>query len=1307
MRFPLLFALLLLVISAGATKMIPAAELPILTFEADSFDNWKIKGTAFGTGPTEKLPPEIGGTVREFCENSFGASTTGGFEGQGELLSPLIALELPFLSFRLGGSEEGIGIEMLVDDEVVHRAVPNGSLNLQRITWDVSPWLNREVRFRIFDESLYDYLVIDHLVSHNRPNPTFPLSTRAGLPYEPDLTKSALLPNILLPAGMEASLFATHESNGVLAPTSLTIAEDGKVFLAESSHYRSGAGTDRAWVMDDIASQSVVDRAKLHQKWSHQIPASNLSGKPEEIRWLQDTTNDGHADSSGIYATDFDNSTHGMAGGLLSFDGVLYFGCLPNLYALSDLDSDVKVDSSETIILQDGFGVRVSLAGHDLNGFKLGPDGRIYGTVADCGLNLTTNEKLNYSLPNHGAAFRFDPDGSNFEIFHTGLRNPKDIAFNELGDAFVVDNDAGLGDQSRIVYLVEGADSGWRREHQTMHALYPQIGLNEKPLNCWMEDRMWDLANPSQPAWILPPIAHLTDRPSGLAFQPGTALGGDFENHFFICDQAGGPTHSAIYSFSLSPYRSSYQIENSSKFLRGVNASDIDFGFQGQAYISEFATGRNSDPQDRIISLQSSEPHPLAKEVAELISAGFRQRPPKELADLLSHPDQRIRLRAQFTLLEKPEALSSFYSQLHLRKQLLDLPPENLLPPPLDFDDELREDNTAIARLHATWGLGILARRNKDPFATAALLGLLKSSDLELRAQAAKALGEAPVKDASRLIEALDDPSPRVQFFAALSLSRLGIKEAFEPLLQLGLQAEENNDRYLRHAAASGLAGSTNEQELLSLSNHALPAMRMLSLLALHRLKNPGVNRFLFDHTSTIRHEAIRMIHDTPLEEARPALISVLDELLEKENASAPPLIWRRLIHSAFRLSSPENAARLIKIAESTKVPLSTRREALRLIEQWTSPFPVDQSLGRYAPLRPRPSSDVLPLLEAHLAPFLESEHPLFHEAVDLVSRYQILPHDLSNQKKITLFKNKKLSLGARIATLSQLAEDPEFSLTPHLIQFLNLPESEATPPLLRLKAFALLTERSPRDSFFLLVKTLSASEAILRQGAAIQLATHPHPEVPSLIIDYFNELQTGEDFDRAIELEMTIAAQVSPHQSVRKALKDYRKAIEHDPLYLFLGTLNGGNPEIGETLFATHPSAQCASCHTVMPEIDDKGMAGPSLANIGTLPRRKLLEALIHPSTTVAPEFESFEINLKNGETLIGSIIIGSEQHLDVLVDQKPRRIDRQQIIETSEPISSMPAMGKILKKEEIRDLMAYLTTLKISPLTKKPLAQ
>lgn len=1276
----------------------------LLNFEGDGFDDWALDGLAFGVGPCVELPEKLAGVVRGFSDESFGCSAHGGLVSTGSLTSPSFVLAHPFLTFSIAGAAEKAGLELWVDGVVVKSASGRGDFTLRRLTWSVEEFVGREVTVRLFDDNEEGAILIDQIVAHSRGNTTPRPATRAGRVAEPGMISSPVLPGAAIPEGTTLRIFADFAEHEVTSPTALTIAEDGRLFVAETNRFRHGVQDNRDhlfWVMDDLAARNIEDRRKLYEKWQAEVPLDFLTEKSEVVRMLMDLDGDGRADHSNVFAEGFDDLLDGTAAGVFAFEGTVYFSCIPNIWALQDEDGDGVAENR--VALQGGFGTRISLSGHDMNGFALGPDGRIYGSIGDRSLNITTAEGVHYELLDQGAAFRFEPDGSNFEIFHTGLRNPKEIAFNEVGDAFSVDNNADMGDKARVVYLVDGADSGWRTNHQNMHTFHREIGMQERPPNIWMEERMWEVANDEQPASLLPPLAHLSNGPSGLAYQPGTALGGALADRFFICDYKGGPSASGIYSFGLEPIGASYTLVDDRKFLWGVAVTDIDFGFDGKAYLADFVTGWTSAAQGRVLSLESTAPHPQAEEVASLVKEGFHQREPEELAQLLSHPDQRVRLRAQLALVQKPRALAHFYSQLHLRNELLDLPVENLLLPPLDFDDELRSDNTPLARLHATWGIAIIARQQKDPYATAALVGLLKSSDPELRAQAAKALGEAPVKDAAALIEVLKDPSQRVRFFAALSLGRLGVSEAFQPLLSLAIAAGDLDDPYLRHAVAVGLSGCAPANELQTLSGHALPSVRLAALLALHRLGHPGVNRFLFDHTPAIRNDAIRIIHDTPIETARLALPDVVDELLVKKDPTVPPMIWRRLTHSLFRLATPANAKRLFQIASAEHLPLGERKEALRLLAQWTEPHPVDQSLGRYAPLRPRPSEDIRPLIESDLAPLLAAESELIVPAVALISRYGVAPRDIEATQLLALVESETIEPNGRAQVLRLLSETPDFVLSPLLIKLLEDPEQ---PSELRSEALALLTASQPAASFPFVSQGLSSPDRAYRQRAARLLAKHPHSEVPLLLVAYLDRLREGDHAERAIELEMLEAARASEQPSVAEALAAVQTTRAHDPLASHLESLWGGDPERGRELFRTHPASQCARCHLVDPKLSNNGMAGPHLAGIGRQNRRYLLESLIKPSAAIASGFAPVSATLTNGETLSGTILERTEKHLDLLVDGEPLRLLVSDIASASAPASPMPAMGALLQRDEIRDIVAYLGSLKKPQQSKKPLA-
>ena len=97
------------------------------------------------------------------------------------------------------------------------------------------------------------------------------------------------------------------------------------------------------------------------------------------------------------------------------------------------------------------------------------------------------------------------------------------------------------------------------------------------------------------------------------------------------------------------------------------------------------------------------------------------------------------------------------------------------------------------------------------------------------------------------------------------------MRAAFNPALLL-LAENEDKDPYLRHAGVMALTQSGTEGELVALAKHSSKAIRMASVLALRRLASPGLIHFFFDEESEIADEAIRAVHDHPIEKSRPAV---------------------------------------------------------------------------------------------------------------------------------------------------------------------------------------------------------------------------------------------------------------------------------------------------------------------------------------------------------------------------------------------------------------------------------------------------
>lgn len=533
--------LLLVFLALPAT----ATDLIFDTFESDGFGEWLVEGDAFGKAPTAVTPEGVNGKITGYSGQYFVSSGHGGDKPTGSLTSPDFKISQPFLGFMIaGGGHKGrTAVQLLIGDKIAFEATGQNDLKMKKVVWSLRDHQGKQARIRIIDTEPGGWGIInaDHFVFSDNQKPFFPKPKyRESKANKDGLIASGILPGLTIPEGAVAKLFATNKTLGVFSPTALTVDEKGRVFLAETHRFRFGVEDNRShlyWLMDDISAQTTDDRIAMHEKWQEKLPLEKLTTVSEKIRVLIDTDGDGVADKSEIFAEKFNDLLDGTAAGIMAFEGKIYFACIPNIWMIEDEDGDLKSDKRR--VLQDGFGVRVSFSGHDLNGFALGPDGRLYTTIGDRGFSFTTKEGREYKYPNQGAILRFEPDGSNMEVVHTGLRNPKEIAFDQFGTGITVDNNSDQGDRARVVFMLEGADSGWRMGHQVLHSFHKTAGIPNRPINQWMQEKMWEPKNDSQPGHIVPPMLNLTSGPSGLAYYPGTGFSLGCKDQFLICDYRG------------------------------------------------------------------------------------------------------------------------------------------------------------------------------------------------------------------------------------------------------------------------------------------------------------------------------------------------------------------------------------------------------------------------------------------------------------------------------------------------------------------------------------------------------------------------------------------------------------------------------------------------------------------------------------------------------------------------------------------------------------------------------------------------
>jgi quinoprotein glucose dehydrogenase len=696
-------------------------------------------------------------------------------------------------------------------------------------------------------------------------------------------------------------------------PVAFCLDELGRIYVAETHRQSKGVEDDRGhmdWLDDDLAAETVEDRlAYFWKRLGDKI--WDYAKEQDRIVLLEDRDGDGHADASTVFADGFNAILEGTGAGVLARGGNVWYTNIPHLWLLRDEDGDGKADVRQPLL--SGFGVRVAFRGHDLHGLTEGPDGRLYFSIGDRGFNVTTQEGKRLAYPDRGAVLRCNFDGSQLEVFATGLRNPQELAFDQYGNLFTCDNNSDSGDKARWVYLVEGGESGWRMSFQYLSDRGP-----------WNREKLWHPQHDGQPAYIVPPIVNIADGPSGLAYYPGLGLQEKYDDHFFLADFRGGAANSGIRTFAVKPKGASFELIDSQEFLWSMLATDVDFGPDCAMYIADWVETWEGSGKGRIYRLadENQQKSAVVQQVRSLMKDGFAVRTNDELIQLLAHPHRKIRLEAQFALARRTQAAVPLLAKV-----------------------ALKNDNR-LARLHAIWGLGQIGRKHKSVLNE--VLPLLHDSDSEVRAQCAKVLGEADFDPAAGKLEALlKDAEPRVQFFAAQAYSRMGRGARPAPILDL-LRENADRDPYLRHAAVMALSRLPETIDLAAFASDSSPSVRMGVLLALRRLSSPEVTRFLHDPVPQIIDEAARAINDVPIAGAMPQLAA----LAGRRGLSASTLY--RVINGNFRLGTSEAAQSVASIAGDADAPAAVRVESTAALGDWAMPSGRDRVMGLWRPLPQR-----------------------------------------------------------------------------------------------------------------------------------------------------------------------------------------------------------------------------------------------------------------------------------------------------------------------------------------------------------------
>jgi len=1059
-----------------------------------------------------------------------------------------------------------------------------------------------------------------------------------------------------LPEGMTSKLW--DETQLKSTPVAIDVDPLGRVFVAEADRHQGAVPDNRQhmyWLLDELAARTVEDRRAYYEKWiaAGKFPdPSVFTSRTDKAVMLTDTNDDGVADARHELAS-WSDMVDGLVSGVLAIDDELWVTSLPYLTKLTDADGDGVPEQREDIAY--GFGVKTSLGGHDLHGLALGPDGKIYFSMGDRGYSVRTREGVLLEPPmdpGRGAVFRVNRDGSNLEVFATGLRNPQELAFDDHGNLFTGENNSDSEDQARIAYVIEGGDSGWAMPFQTMSGDYPRAS--------WVAEKLWQTQHEGQPAWIVPPLAHLGRGPSGFAHYPGTGLADRYRDRFFMADYRYTPAASAIFSFGVHPKGAGFEVIDVRPFISQVVATDFAFGFDGRFYVAHY---EDLSKKQRLLVMEDAEARKqdVVAETARLAREGMRGRSAEELVELLAHADQRIRLRAQFELARRGDAAPLAA---------------------LARDAEAPE----LARVHALWGLGQLGAPALAGFEAPEVAA---SFDPELRAQLARVAGDARAEAfAPLLIEWLRDAEPRVRFFAAQSLGALHAIPAVKPLFEL-LRENADQDPFLRHAAVWALKRIGDGDAMLAFADDSSRSVRLGSLLALRWLGDARVARFLTDADPLLQAEAARAIWDAPIAGANAALAARIARLtpVAEDDVQTGFALHRRVIAANVAEGRAENATALAAYAANRKHPRALREIALEALATFAKPEPRDLVLGFYRPLPERDASLVHPALDAHGRALVEGD--LGDRALAIATEFGRLP--MQSHELALRANDKRAATPAREAALRALVARPDEGSRDLAIESAENCLPAESPELRATAREALLALDAPRG-VGLLAAVPADAPLVERQRAFAALATAQDPRASAALESALDALAEGT-LANDVQLDVLEAARKLRTPALIDKLARYEAALPADDLVARSAfALAGGDATRGAAVFESE-TAECMRCHG---SGGHGAGAGPDLAGVSKRhDARGLLESVLLPNAKIAEGYGSVAVTLKDGSVVNGVQV--EETRSEVVVDSgdgKPRRIALRDVASRTPPASAMPPTALGLTPRELRDLIAHLQT-------------